>query len=70
MARYGMTPLQVLRADYLNGARLLGWGDSIGQLKPGYLADIIAVSGDPLSDIGVVTKVGFVMKSGKIYRQE
>jgi imidazolonepropionase-like amidohydrolase len=65
----GMTPLQVLRADYINGARLLGWQDRIGQLKSGYLADIIAVAGGPLSDIAVLSQVQFVMKGGKIYRQ-
>jgi imidazolonepropionase-like amidohydrolase len=67
MVKYGMTPLQVLRADYINGARLLGW--QIGQLKPGYLADVIAVTGDPLADISALEKVRFVMKGGKIYRQ-
>ncbi len=70
MVKYGMTPLVVLQADLLNGAKLLGWQDQIGVLKPGYLADIIAVSGDPLADIGVLQKISFVMKGGKIYRQD
>ena len=70
MVRYGMTPLTVLQADLLNGAKLLGWQDQIGALKSGYLADIIAVSGDPLADIGALQKVSFVMKGGKIYRQD
>jgi imidazolonepropionase-like amidohydrolase len=70
MVKYGMTPLAVLQADLLNGARLLGWQEQIGVLKPSYLADIIAVSGNPLADIDALQKVSFVMKGGKIYRQD
>jgi imidazolonepropionase-like amidohydrolase len=69
MVKYGMQPLRALQADLLNGAKLLGWGDQIGALKPGYLADIIAVRGDPTRDIEAVTRVSFVMKGGKIYRR-
>ena len=68
MVQYGMAPLEVLRADLLNGARLLGWADSIGQLKAGYKADIIAVPGNPLEDIHAVTDVRFVMKNGDVVR--
>jgi imidazolonepropionase-like amidohydrolase len=50
----------------LNGARLLGWEGQIGELKPGYYADIIAVPGNPVNDISAVTKVAFVMKGGVI----
>ncbi len=70
MVKYGMSPLATLQADLLNGARLLGWQDQIGALKPGYLADIIAVPGNPLNDIDVLQKVSFVMKGGTIYRQD
>ncbi|MEO8724868.1 MAG: amidohydrolase family protein [Acidobacteriaceae bacterium] len=69
MAKYGMTPLGVLQADLLNGSKLLGWQDNIGQLKPNYFADIIAVAGNPLEDISAVEKVTFVMKGGVIYRR-
>jgi imidazolonepropionase-like amidohydrolase len=48
---------------------LLGWQDQIGALKPGYFADIVAVPGDPLQDIGVLQKVAFVMKGGTIYKR-
>ncbi|MBV9612820.1 MAG: amidohydrolase family protein [Acidobacteriaceae bacterium] len=68
MVKYGMTPLQVLQADLQNGARILGWQDRIGALKPGYLADVIAVEGNPLDDIGALEKVSFVMKGGIVYR--
>ena len=69
MVRYGMKPLAVLRADMIEGARLLGWEGQIGQLKPGYLADIVAVPGNPLDDITAVEHVSFVMKGGKVVRQ-
>ncbi len=51
MVRYGMKPLAVLQADMINGAKVLGWENQIGQLKPGYFADIVAVPGNPLDDI-------------------
>lgn len=69
MVKYGMSPAAALQADLLNGAKLLGWEGQIGALKQGYLADIIAVPGNPLDDIGVVEKVSFVMKGGVIYRR-
>jgi len=70
MVKYGMAPLAVLQADMINGARLLGWGGQIGELKPGFLADIIAVPGNPLVDISVVRRVFFVMKDGRIEKNE
>jgi imidazolonepropionase-like amidohydrolase len=69
MVQYGMKPLAALQADLLNGAKVLGWEGAIGVLRAGYFADIVAVPGDPLSDISAVAKVKFVMKSGVIYRQ-
>lgn len=70
MVKYGMTPAAVLQADYLNGARILTWQDKVGQLKPGFYADVLAVPGNPLEDITAVERVSFVMKGGVIYRQE
>jgi len=69
MVRYGMKPLAVLQADMINGAKLLGWEGQIGELKPGYFADIVAVPGNPLEDITAVERVSFVMKDGAIVRQ-
>jgi imidazolonepropionase-like amidohydrolase len=69
MVKYGMTPAAALRADLINGAKLLGWDGHIGQLKAGYWADVIAVPGNPLEDINVVKKVSFVMKGGVVYRK-
>ena len=69
MVKYGMTPLAVLQADFLNGAKVLSWDGQIGQLKAGYYADIVAVPGNPLSDITAVERVSFVMKGGVVYRK-
>jgi imidazolonepropionase-like amidohydrolase len=68
MVRYGMKPLAVLQADLLNGAKLLGWEGQIGQLKPDFFADIIAVPGNPLDDITDLERVTFVMKDGAVVR--
>ena len=69
MAKFGMSPLDVLKSDLLNGAKLLGWGGQIGELKAGYFADVIAVPGNPLEDISMTQHVSFVMKGGVIYRR-
>jgi imidazolonepropionase-like amidohydrolase len=69
MVKFGMTPLAVLQADYLNGAQILTWQNEIGQLRPGFYADIVAVPGNPLDDITVVEHVSFVMKGGAVVRQ-
>jgi imidazolonepropionase-like amidohydrolase len=69
MVKYGMTPLAALQADLINGAKLLGWENQIGQLKPGYYADVVAVAGDPLKDVSVLEKVSFVVKGGVVYRK-
>jgi imidazolonepropionase-like amidohydrolase len=69
MVKYGMTPLATLQADLLNGAKLLGWEGQIGALEPGYLADVVAVAGDPLQDISVLQNVSFVMKGGVMFKK-
>ena len=69
MAKYGMSNADVLRADMLNGAKLLGWENDIGQIKAGFDADIIAVPGDPLVDISATEHVVFVMKNGEVLRR-
>ena len=69
MVKYGMSPLAALQADLLNGAKLLAWDGQIGSLEPGYLADVIAVPGDPLQDISTLENVAFVMKGGTVYKK-
>jgi imidazolonepropionase-like amidohydrolase len=68
MVQYGMKPADVLRADLINGAKLLGWSGQIGELKPGLYADIIAIQGNPLEDITTLRKVTFVMKNGTVVK--
>jgi len=69
MVEYGMSPAETLRSGLINGAKLLDWADSIGQLKPHFFADIIAVPGDPLTDIKVLEHPTFVMKNGEVVRK-
>jgi imidazolonepropionase-like amidohydrolase len=66
----GVPAVDVLRAITINAAEMLGWADRIGTVEPGKFADLIAVAGDPLSDIGALTKVVFVMKDGQVIRNE
>ena len=69
MVKNGMTPLAAMQAGLLNGAKLLSWDGQIGVLKAGYYADIIAVPGDPLTDITALQKVAFVMKGGVVFKK-
>lgn len=69
MVEYGMKRIDVLRADLINGAKLLGWSGQIGELRAGYLADVIAIQGNPVEDITALRKVTFVMKGGIVYRR-
>ncbi len=69
LVKYGMSPVAVMQADLLHGAKLLGWDGQIGALEPGYFADVVAVSGDPLEDISVLGNVSFVMKGGVVYKK-
>jgi imidazolonepropionase-like amidohydrolase len=64
----GLTPMAALNAGTLNAAKLLGWDARVGSLAAGKLADIVAVPGDPLSDIHATERVSFVMKGGVVYK--
>ncbi len=70
MVRFGMTPMQAIQSATINAARLLGQEKDIGAIAPGLRADLVAVSGDPLSDVGVLhTGVAAVMKDGVVVRR-
>jgi imidazolonepropionase-like amidohydrolase len=69
MVDYGMTPMQAIQAATWVGAQALGIEGEVGQIAPGYAADIIAVSGDPLANVRAFADVGFVMKAGAVYKQ-
>ncbi|HYM76429.1 MAG TPA: amidohydrolase family protein [Candidatus Dormibacteraeota bacterium] len=66
MVKFGMTPAQAIRAATGTAAELLGMKDSLGTIEAGKLADIVAVPGDPLSDVTMMEKVDFVMKGGVV----
>ncbi|WP_278369534.1 metal-dependent hydrolase family protein [Pseudoalteromonas lipolytica] len=68
MVEFGMTPLQALQSATINSAKLLKVEDKLGQIKNGFLADIIAVKGNPLENIAVLENVQFVMKDGIVYK--
>lgn len=69
MVEAGMSPADAILSATVNSADLLGISDTLGTLEPGKLADIVAVKGDPLKDIGLLEQVSFVMKDGKVYKQ-
>jgi imidazolonepropionase-like amidohydrolase len=69
MVDYGMKPAQVLRAATVGAARALHLAERLGAVKPGLLADLIAVEGDPTQAIGALRKVRLVLKGGVVYRE-
>lgn len=68
MVQRGMTPMAAIQAATSGAAEMIGWKTKVGQLAPGYFADLIAVSGDPLADISVLENVPFVVKGGVVYK--
>jgi imidazolonepropionase-like amidohydrolase len=68
MVRYGLTPMQAIQSATTSAADLLGWTDKVGAVVPGLYADLVAVDGDPLSDLTELERVKFVMKGGIVYK--
>jgi imidazolonepropionase-like amidohydrolase len=69
MVKYGMTPMQAIQSATINAAALIGKLEEFGSIRAGKFADLIAVDGDPISDIRQLEHVTFVMKEGAIYKQ-
>ena len=70
MVQHGMTPMSAIQAATVNAADLLGIAAEAGTIEPGKIADIVAVRGDPLADVGVLRQMSFVMTRGRVHRQE
>jgi imidazolonepropionase-like amidohydrolase len=70
MVEWGMKPIDAIQAATISAADLLGWANQVGALEPGHYADIIAVSGDPLSNVRILESVKFVMKGGTTIRND
>ena len=70
MVKYGMTPMQAIQAATSSAADLLGRTDQIGSVKSGKFADLVAITGDPLKDVGLLENVQFVMKDGRVFKQK
>src|SRR5712672_220027 len=70
MVEWGMKPIDAIQAATIRAADLIGWSAKVGALEPDHFADVIAVSGDPLSDVHVLESVKFVMKNGAIVRDD
>ncbi len=68
--RAKMTPARVLQAGTMMNATMLGWQDRIGSIEKGKFADMVAVAGDPLADITELQRVKFVMKGGRVVKNE
>ena len=69
MVQFGMSPMAAIQAATVNAAELLGVSNLVGTLTPGKRADLIAVRGDPLTDVGVLRNVSFVMKDGIVWKR-
>ena len=70
MVEYGMKPIEAIRSATVDAAELVGVAGKAGSLEKGYWADLIAIEGNPLTDIRAMEKVRFVMKEGKVYRND
>ena len=70
MVKFGMTPAQAIRAATSVNAQMMGWEANIGSVEHGKFADLVAVCGDPLSDITELERVKFVMKGGQVVRND
>ncbi|MGZ8626333.1 MAG: amidohydrolase family protein [Actinomycetota bacterium] len=68
LVKHGMSPMQAIRSATVVAADLLGWSDRVGAIRPGAFADLVAVAGDPLEDVDVLTDVTVVVKGGEVLK--
>jgi len=70
MVKFGMTPVQAIHTPTSEAAQLMGWQDRVGSVEAGKFADLVAVIGDPATDITELERVKFVMKGGQVFKNE
>jgi imidazolonepropionase-like amidohydrolase len=70
LVEFGMTPMAAIQTATVNAAEMLGMSGQLGAISPGAYADIVAVPGDPLKDVKELERVSFVMKDGKVFRND
>jgi len=70
MVKFGMEPVQGIRATTSEAAQLMGWQDRVGSVEAGKFADLVGVAGDPIADITELERVKFVMKGGQVFKNE
>jgi imidazolonepropionase-like amidohydrolase len=70
MVEFGMTPMQAIQSATSQGAELLEMKGRLGVIAPGAYADVVAVAGNPLANIKILENVGFVMKDGRVFKNE
>jgi imidazolonepropionase-like amidohydrolase len=70
LVKHGMTPVEALQSATVVGSEMMDWQDQIGSLEKGNYADIVAIAGDPLKEITEMQRVKFVMKGGKVIKNE
>ena len=70
MVEWGMKPIDAIQASTINAADLIGWSEKVGSLEKGRYADLVAVDGNPLSDVRILESVKFVMKGGVVARDD
>jgi len=70
MVKFGMTPMQAIKSATSNASNMLGWQDQVGTIQQGKFADLVAVEGNPLTDIKILEQVKFVMKGGQVVKNQ
>ncbi len=70
MVKFGMTPVQAIHTPTSEAAQLMGWQDRVGSVEAGKFADLVAVIGDPATDITELERVKFVMKGAQVFKNE